>query len=171
MAYTSPSARPSLKPMAALAALALTPMLASCGVVESRAEAMNLGGDTVVQAAPSEQAAGEPPAGQNSGRQCFFARNVTGFRNIEGEDGRRVEDRVLIDVGAADTYEFGLQRRCPGLRFSRSIALDQTGVGRICDGLDVDLIVSEGGISQRCPVTMVRKLSAGELNARAGAKE
>ncbi|QFT78799.1 DUF6491 family protein [Erythrobacter sp. THAF29] len=108
---------------------------------------------------------------EETGRQCFFAEQVNGFRSIEDEKGRRSDTHVLIDVGASDTYEFELLRSCPGLRFARSIALVRQGPGRICDGLDVDLVVQDDISPLRCPVRMVRKLAPGEPYARQGAKE
>ena len=104
-------------------------------------------------------------------RQCFFASEVNGFRNVEDENGKRDDTRVLIDVGTSDTYEFELMHRCPGLRFARAVALDQQGVGRICDGLDVDLVVQEDFGPERCPVTMLRKLPADHPRARPGASD
>ena len=145
-------ARPSIKPLAAIAALAMTPLLAACAVAEART-------------AQGEEAAAESGAADEQ-RQCFFARQVNGFRSVEDEEGRRVDTHVLIDVGASDTYEFELLSRCPGLRFARSIALVRQGPGRICDGLDVDLVVQDDISPLRCPVTMVRKLDPDEEGAR-----
>ncbi len=147
-----------LKPLTALAVLAFTPVIASCSVAEAQTNDASEG---------AEQAARE-----QGGRQCFFARQVTGFRNIDEEGGGESDTRILVDVRAADTFEFELQRRCPELRFARSIAFDQTGVGRICNGLDVDLIVPDVNLGpQRCRVRMVRKLEPGEPGTRAGAKD
>ena len=110
-------------------------------------------------------------AREQGARQCFFARNVTGFRNVDDADGNESDRSILVDVGAADTFEFRLMNRCPELRFARSIAFDQTGTGRICDGLDVDLIVPDTNLGpRRCVVTMIRKLEPGEEGARDRAK-
>jgi len=141
--------------MAALSALILAPALASCAVAEAQT------GDA---AASSDQVDDAP-------RKCFFPRQVNGFRSIENENGQRDERRILIDVGASDTYEFELVRSCPGLRFARSIALKTAGPGRVCTGLDVDLIVNDTLGPERCNVTMMRKLSADDPNARAGARD
>lgn len=109
----------------------------------------------------------EPTARQQGGRECFYPRQVSGFRNIEGDD-----ERILVDARAGETFEFKLQRRCPELRFARSISFDQRNVGRICDGLDVDLIVPDPNLGpQRCPVTMVRRLGPDDEGARAGSRE
>lgn len=161
-----PALRPSFKPIAAAAALAFAPALASCGVAEAQTGAASSASASAdSQAAP--QSASQETSDETT-RQCFFARQVNGFRNVEDEDGQRIDTRVLIDVGARDTYEFELLRRCPSLRFARSIALERTGPGRICDGLDVDLIVNDTLNPDRCRVTMVRKLDPEEADARAG---
>ncbi len=164
MSETTITHRPLLKPLAAIAALALVPALAACGVAEARTVAL------VQSETASAADATEETSSDRATRQCFFARQVNGFRSVEDVDGQRVDEKVLIDVGAADTYEFELLRRCPALRFARSIVLDRVGPGRICDGLDVDLIVQDTLGPERCPVTMVRKLAPEEANARPGAK-
>jgi len=160
MDHSTPHARPSMKPIGALAVLALAPMLAACAIAEAR---------TLAPDQQAEDQSAQPAA--ESRRQCFFARQVTGFRNVRDEDGDRVDTHVLVDVGASDTYEFELQRRCPGLRFARGISFVQTGVGRICDGLDVDIIVPDGGVADRCHVTMVRKLGPGDEGSRIRARD
>ena len=147
--------RPASRPLIASIALSCAaPVIASCAPLAA-------------QSASEEEAAEDTTAREEGGRQCFFARNVTGFRNVEGDD-----TKILVDVRASDTFEFELMNRCPELRFARSIAFDQTGIGRICDGLDVDLIVPDPNLGpQRCRVMMIRKLEPGEEGARAGAKE
>jgi hypothetical protein len=162
MPDSTPPLRPPFNtPLAAIAALAFIPALASCAVAE--AQTGGAGSETA-------ERIGET-ARETGGRQCFFARQVTGFRNIDNDDGTESDTRILVDVRAADTFEFELQHRCPELRFARSIAFDQTGVGRICDGLDVDLIVPDTNLGpQRCRVTMIRKLEPGEPGTRAGSR-
>ncbi len=161
-----PPLRPPFNtPFAAIAALAFIPALASCAVAE--AQTGGAGSETAERAGETAH----ETARETGGRQCFFARQVTGFRNIDNDDGTESDTRILVDVRAADTFEFELQHRCPELRFARSIAFDQTGVGRICGGLDVDLIVPDTNLGpQRCRVTMVRKLEPGEPGTRAGSR-
>jgi len=143
-------------PPAALAVVVLAPLLVSCA---------SAGAQTAPATAQEESALS---ARQAAGRQCFFAAQVTGFRNIDDVGGQESDRRILIDVGARDTFEFQLQSRCPELRFARSIAFDQTGAGRICDGLDVDLIVPDDNLGpQRCRVTMIRRLNPDDPDARA----
>lgn len=110
-------------------------------------------------------------AGEEGGRECFYPRNVTGFRNApEGPDG---SSRIYVDVRASDTFLFELFTPCRELTFARSIAFDtSTGVGRVCSGLEVALLVPDPNLgTQRCPVKMIRKLAPGEEGARAGATE
>lgn len=138
---------------AALAIFAVAPVLAisSVGLAESMDGAQQ----------------DEPTAREQGGRECFFPRQVNGFRNVEGDD-----ERILVDLRAGETFEFQLQRRCPELRFARSITFDQRNVGRICDGLDVDLIVPDPNLGpQRCPVTMIGRLGPDDAGARAGSRD
>ncbi|MEE4206978.1 MAG: DUF6491 family protein [Erythrobacter sp.] len=118
--------------------------------------------------APQDPAATTAAADQD-GRACFYPRNLTGFRNApDGPDGER---RIYVDVGASDTFLFELMTDCRDLRFARSIAFDTTtGVGRVCSGLEVDVIVPDPTLGpQRCPVTMIRRLGPGEEGTRARA--
>jgi len=144
-------------------------VLAALAVCAGGCAPIEEGGD--ISYAPAGAAApvsGETAsAREQGGRECFFTRNVTGFRNVEDDD-----KAVLVDVRAGETFLFELQNRCPNLRFARGIGFDQVGTGRICDGLDVDLIVPDPNLGpQICRVTMIRKLSSGEPGARAGARD
>ena len=113
-----------------------------------------------------------PSAREIGGRECFRAEQVNGFRTVDDEDGRRSDMKVLIDVRASDTFELTFQHSCPEIRWARSVGFSQTGVGRVCDGLDVDLIVPDPNMgAYRCRVESVRKLAPDEEGARAGAKE
>lgn len=90
------------------------------------------------------------------GKECFFPRSVTGFRNApDSPDG---DERIFVDA-AGDTWLFETVGSCPQLDFATAIAFDQTGVGTICRGIDVDLIVPDRALGpRRCPVSMVRKV-------------
>ncbi|MEQ8410202.1 MAG: DUF6491 family protein [Erythrobacter sp.] len=110
------------------------------------------------------------PAGEEGARECFYSRNVNAFRNApEGPDG---SSRIYVDVRAGDTFLFELFGPCRELTFARSIAFDtSTGVGRVCSGLEVALLVPDPNLgTRRCPVKMLRKLEPGEDGTRAGAK-
>lgn len=99
------------------------------------------------------------------GQRCFFPRQATGFhRAPRAPNGA---ERIYVDVSASDTYLFETFSACPQLDFARGVAFDQAGTGRICDGLDVDLIVPDRDLGpQRCPVRMVGKLTESAENAR-----
>lgn len=150
-----PMAHPDLRTSLALA---LTAALAAC--------APAFAADQQEKVAEAD----EPTAREQGGRQCFFARSVTGFRTVKDEEGRRSDRTVLIDVRASDTFEVKFAHRCPDIRWARAVGFSQTGPGRICDGLDVDLIVPDVTGPQRCVVESIRKLAPGEPGTRAGSK-
>lgn len=157
-----PSARPAFKPLAAILLLGLTPALAACSVAVAQDAA----------APETEDAEETPTAREEGGRQCFYIEQVSGFRTAKDEDGRRSDTRILVDVRASDTFELELMHRCPEVRWANDIGFRQTGSGRVCDGLDVDLIVPDSTLGpQRCPVVGVRKLAPGEPGARAGSRD
>ncbi|WP_338447408.1 DUF6491 family protein [Pelagerythrobacter marensis] len=135
---------PSHLPAAALGALGLA-LAAAC-----------------TPAADGPAGAGAAPAGA---RECFDARSVTGYRSApDSDDGA---DRIYVDVGARDTYLFEMFGRCPELNFSWRIGLRDRGIGRICRGIDVDLVVPDPAYGTRvCPVRMIRKLGPDEEGAR-----
>ena len=110
-------------------------------------------------------------AGEEGGRECFYPRQVTGFRNApESEDGA---SRIWVDLRAGETFEFDLVGPCRELAFARTIGFDTgMGVGRVCSGLEVDLLVPDPNLgTQRCAVSRIRRLEPGEEGARAGARE
>ena len=99
----------------------------------------------------------------NQARSCFFLSQVNGFN--DAPDVNTGSDRIIVNVGVRDKYLFETFGSCPDLNWTQSIGFDQRGPGRICQGLDVDLIVPPSIGPQRCPVRMIRKLSEAELDA------
>ena len=99
----------------------------------------------------------------NLARSCFFLSQVNGFN--DAPDVNTGSDRIIVNVGVRDKYLFETFGSCPDLNWTQSIGFDQRGPGRICQGLDVDLIVPTSIGPQRCPVRMIRKLSEAELDA------
>lgn len=96
-------------------------------------------------------------------RSCFFLSQVNGFN--DAPDIRNGSDRIIVNVGVNDKYLFETFGSCPDLNWTQAIGFDQRGPGRICQGLDVDLIVPTSIGPQRCPVRMIRKLSEAEIDA------
>jgi uncharacterized protein DUF6491 len=96
-----------------------------------------------------------------AGRQCFSTYRVTGF----SEAGR---DRLLVNVGLHDVYEFQTFSSCQELDFTNRLVLrTRTGSSQICDELDADLIVPRSfGPPELCRVRMIRKLTPQEVAAR-----
>ena len=97
--------------------------------------------------------AGEGPttAGAETGKDCFFPSQVNGFSRADNE-------RVLIHTGVNDRYLFETFGYCPDLDFTEQLALEPVGVGTICRGLDVNLIVPSVTGPRKCPIRMIRKL-------------
>jgi len=102
------------------------------------------------QAAPDKAAAPK--------RQCFYARDVNGFR--------APNDKVVyLRVGVRDVYQADLFAPCPDVQWHEGIALVSRGTRWICSGLDVDIISPSVIGPQRCPLRNLHKLSPAEIAA------
>jgi hypothetical protein len=101
-------------------------------------------------------AAAAPPATHN---QCFVRRNINGFS--------APNDRtVYIRVGVSDVWRLDLMTDCTGLSFRNAFGLEaRPARAWICSPLDATVIVRQTGISQRCPVSAMRKLTPDEIAA------
>ncbi|EAQ27951.1 hypothetical protein NAP1_10168 [Erythrobacter sp. NAP1] len=115
--------------------------------------------------------ADEPTARERGGRECFYQRQITGYRTAKDEGGKRSDTSILVDVRAGETFLVTFAQRCPDVRWAQTVRFTRTGVGRICDGLDIDVIVPDVTGPQRCTIQSIRRLTAGEPGARAGARE
>ena len=107
------------------------------------------------------QSAGPVPgqASANGGRQCFYAANVTGFRQGPG-------DIVYVNTNAREYYELRTLGYCAArLDFEHKIALRSRGGGFICSGNDAEIFVPDALGATYCPVRSNRKLSAQEVAA------
>jgi len=93
---------------------------------------------------------------QAAGTDCFHLSQVSGFN--DAPDTERGTDRIYVHAGPGDTYLFETFGSCPDLNWSETIAFDQNGPGRICRGIDVDLLVPTSIGMQRCPVRMITKV-------------
>lgn len=108
---------------------------------------------------PQAETAAVQGSPQETGKDCFFLSQVNGFSDAG-------DDRIMVHTGVNDVYEFKTFGSCPDLNFSEAIAFDQRGPGTICRGIDVDLIVPTAIGPRRCPVSMIRKLTPAEAEAR-----
>lgn len=103
-------------------------------------------------AAPYQAAAGGP-------RQCFYANNVSGFR--QGPNGI-----VYVNTNARDYYELQTLNYCAArLDFEHRIALRSRSGGFICSGMDAEIYVPDALGATYCPVRSVRKLAPPEVAA------
>ncbi|MES2904121.1 MAG: DUF6491 family protein [Pseudomonadota bacterium] len=89
--------------------------------------------------------------------QCFYAANVTGFRQGPG-------DIIYVNTNARDYYELRTLGYCAArLDFENRIALRSRGGGFICSGNDAEIFVPDALGSTYCPVRSNRKLSPQEV--------
>ena len=104
-----------------------------------------------------------PPAaqaqpGRDPARQCFYTNSINGY---SAQD----DHTILIRVGR-DIYRAGLMNDCPGLTFRHTLVLKTaTGGGSVCGALDLDVGFTDHGITERCPVSDLRRLSPEEVSA------
>lgn len=98
-----------------------------------------------------------PPS---SGRACFFADQIDGWRS---EKGDKV---VYLEVGVRDMYRADLFSRCTGIDDALTIGVQTRGGGSsVCDGMDLDLIIGSPIGPQTCHVTKLTKLTPEEVQA------
>ncbi len=117
-------------------------------------------------ASPAPQGAGRAETSKaETGKDCFFLSEVSGFSSASRFREPR-KDRILVSTGPSETFLFESFGSCPDLETSETLAFDQRGPGRICRGMDVDLIVPGPIGPQRCAVGMIRKLTDEERKAR-----
>lgn len=103
-------------------------------------------------AGPYQTAAGGP-------RQCFYAANVSGFRQGPG-------DIVYVNTNARDYYELRTLNYCASrLDFEHRIALRSRSGSFICSGYDAEIYVPDALGATYCPVRSVRKLAPAEVAA------
>ena len=91
--------------------------------------------------------------------QCFLKRNVDSFS--------APNDRtVYVEVGVRELYRLDLMHDCTGITFKTGIGFETTpGFDWVCSPLDATVIVSDAGVSQRCPVTAIHHLTPAERDA------
>ena len=106
-------------------------------------------------AAPADQARTSTAA--DGKRQCFYAPNVTGFR--EGENGN-----IIVNTNSRDYYELRpLGGYCANLNFENRIAMRARTGGFVCAGYDADIYVPDAIGVRQCPVRNIRKLTPEEV--------
>jgi hypothetical protein len=99
------------------------------------------------------------PSAQASGRQCFLARQVSGF-------GNATDSAVDVQVGAGRYYRLDLIGPCHDINWSTALVLRSTGGSSwICQGADAEIIVP-GPVGGRCLVNGVHPITKEQWNAR-----
>jgi hypothetical protein len=93
------------------------------------------------------------------GEQCFYTRNINGFR---APDNRT----VYVRVGVSDIYRLDLMNDCTGLTFRQGIGLESTpGDPWICSAIQATVVYRDVGIRNVCPVSNIHKLTPAEVAA------
>ncbi|MDP1597975.1 DUF6491 family protein [Phenylobacterium sp.] len=100
----------------------------------------------------------DSPRASNPNRQCFFANSARGFTVVDTQT-------VHVRVGARDIYRLDLMGTCPDINWNNQIALVSRGSSSICTGTGATVVTRGPTGQQRCPVRMVTKLSAEEVEA------
>jgi len=96
-----------------------------------------------------------------TGRQCFYSRDVTSWRAV----GSR---QVNIQVNHRDVYRLDLVAACPQLSSAgETIGLVPFGASdQVCLGIEVDVVVPQRGLTPiPCPVKTITRLSPAEAKA------
>ena len=107
--------------------------------------------------AQPNDAYGPPMAARTTNNQCFYANNVTGFRQGPG-------DTIIVNTNARDYYELKTLGYCASrLDFEHRIALRARAGGFICSGYDAEIYVPDALGSTYCPVRANRKLTPEEV--------
>ena len=118
-------------------------------------------GAAAVVAACAQQAAGAPaPASSSTARQCFSARNVSGF-TAQGEN------TVDIQVGVRRYFRAELAGVCPNVNWARRVAVvTRSGSSFVCEGFDAEIVVPDPNLGpQRCQIRSIRRLTDAEARA------
>lgn len=112
-------------------------------------------------------AVADPAAHPAAPRACFFAQQISGWR--ESRDRR--ENVIYLDVNAHDVYRLDTFGPCHGLEEAQTIGVETRGGGsNICEGLDVTLVMRSSIGPVRCPVSRITKLTPEEIQALAADK-
>jgi len=112
----------------------------------------------IVAAFTPGMASGAPA--QPTGQACFLARNIDNFAPVD-------ETTVNIRAGLKQYFQLKLFAPCQDIDFAQRVELRTRGSSWICAGQanDLELSTHATALRQRCLVTTVRELDAGEVAA------
>ena len=116
-------------------------------------------GLAALAACNSYGAVNDPRVSAQSGRQCFYAANVSGYRSGPN-------NTVIVNTNSRDYYEFRTQPYCAGrIDWENRIALRSRAGSFICAGYDAEIYVPDALGTSYCPLYDMRKLSPAEVAA------
>ena len=92
-------------------------------------------------------------------RSCFIRHDVQGFSAPN-------DHTVYLRVGISKVFRLDLMNDCQDLSFRQSFGLeDRPSSPWVCSPLEATVVYRETGITQRCPVKAIHKLSPDEIKA------
>lgn len=95
----------------------------------------------------------DPRIGKEVNKICF-ARNIDGWKEIDGED-----DVVLLETGVNDWYRVELSGACPAslFRFAQWIGIDERPSGGCVTQGDAIVVQDTGNFTRRCYITQINE--------------
>ena len=110
------------------------------------------------QPASPPAAATPTPAAKPARKPCFFLPHLRGTR----ADG---PNHLYARVNTKDIYRFDFRYPCNALPMSTNGVVLKTAGGSalICSAIDVDISVRDHGVSERCMVDSMTKLTPDEI--------
>ena len=136
---------------------ATTAFLAACATATDRGAS----DDAAAEAKP------DPRIGPEADSICF-ARNIDGWRTIDGDD-----DAILLDEGVNDYYrvEFTGACRASDFRFANTIGIESRPAGGCVRKGDILLVEGAGDFVNRCFITRINEWDEDALEDEEAAEE
>jgi hypothetical protein len=133
----------------------------TCLIKASAAAAvwLALGGAALAQSTSSQPTSSQPASRSTSSQSCFYDRDISNFNAVS-------DSTVYLRVGVSKVYRLDLMSPCTGLTYRQRVGIKTTPGSRwICSPLDAEVVYSDNGFPQRCPVTGLHALTPAEVAA------
>ena len=96
-------------------------------------------------------------AADKSPNACIVRSDINGFSAPD-------DHTVYVRVGVNQIFRLDLMTHCLDLTFRQAIGLeDQPATAWICSPLEATVVYRDLGVTQRCPVTAIHKLTPAEI--------
>lgn len=117
---------------------------------------------TLAACAPMAEPTGDAQdaalADLDTGRACFFTREINGYSDAPSGSAR--SDRLYISTGVNERWLLETLGSCPDLDFANAVGLDVRGSVSVCTGQTEMLLVPSTipGEVDRCPVRVLGRV-------------